>query len=143
MGYMIAFDMVVNNYDRIPFIWSNTGNAENVIFNVQTSNQKVTSEDIKEPFNFRHEFLDVYSIDAAITPINKTLNVTTLENCNSYFANVEYTIETLCLSMREIMIARIDPTTVSDYHFPSLGKLTRFINFYTRYTLNTMGEFQV
>lgn len=41
------------------------------------------------------------------------------------------------------MIARIDPTSVSDYHFNSLGAITRWIQYYTNYTLATMGEFQI
>lgn len=32
LGGMIAVDMLVNNFDRTPFIWSHLGNANNILF---------------------------------------------------------------------------------------------------------------
>jgi len=32
IGELLAFDLLINNYDRLPLVWNNTGNSGNIIF---------------------------------------------------------------------------------------------------------------
>jgi len=36
LGTLIAFDMIINNFDRLPCIWENGGNAGNIMFEMAT-----------------------------------------------------------------------------------------------------------
>jgi hypothetical protein len=62
--------MIVNNMDRVPFIWNNSGNAANLIFEVKL-NPKMTSADLLEPYNCAHDFEYLYSIDASTVSVNR------------------------------------------------------------------------
>ena len=31
MGEVVVLDMITNNFDRLPFIWTNFGNMENIM----------------------------------------------------------------------------------------------------------------
>jgi len=51
IGSLIAFDMLINNWDRLPFIWKNDGNPKNIIFDLNQSliygiDNSITSIDI-------------------------------------------------------------------------------------------------
>ena len=56
--------------DRVPFIWNNSGNAANLIFEVKL-NPKMTSADLLEPYNCAHDFEYLYSIDASTVSVNR------------------------------------------------------------------------
>jgi len=32
IGQLLAFDLLINNYDRLPLVWTNTGNSGNILF---------------------------------------------------------------------------------------------------------------
>lgn len=40
MGEMIGFDALINNSDRLPFVWHNSGNAANVLFTIEEEKKK-------------------------------------------------------------------------------------------------------
>jgi hypothetical protein len=41
IGMLISYDMFINNFDRIPFIWKNEGNAGNILVDVKEEEKDV------------------------------------------------------------------------------------------------------
>jgi len=37
LGTFVAFDMIINNFDRLPCVWDNQGNAGNIMFTTDTA----------------------------------------------------------------------------------------------------------
>lgn len=71
IGKILLLDVLLNNLDRMPLIWDNEGNLENLLFSKETES--------------------VYAIDQAIYPVSKKLE----KNYNEYLRKVTNLVDDL------------------------------------------------
>eukprot|EP01119_Soliformovum_irregulare_P015304 TRINITY_DN4298_c0_g1_i1.p1 TRINITY_DN4298_c0_g1~~TRINITY_DN4298_c0_g1_i1.p1 ORF type:complete len:382 (-),score=85.13 TRINITY_DN4298_c0_g1_i1:71-1216(-) len=72
LGRLIAFDMFINNWDRLPCVWDNEGNPKNILFNVSdasmdaidTSVTSISPDQFLE--NFQNYFHRVQSLMSSV-----------------------------------------------------------------------------
>eukprot|EP00026_Physarum_polycephalum_P009045 Phypoly_transcript_09156.p1 GENE.Phypoly_transcript_09156~~Phypoly_transcript_09156.p1 ORF type:complete len:389 (+),score=89.44 Phypoly_transcript_09156:158-1324(+) len=103
-----TYDMVINNWDRIPLIWDNKGNPENILF--------TTSHKRKELFPF--------AIDNTITSIDPSLE----ENFSEYMDKVRYVINEVCRAWNQPPVFRNvrETFSVTSAKPPSIMKVREF-----------------
>lgn len=69
LGILLSFDMFVNNYDRVPFLWNNEGNPSNLLLQVQT-NFLSKGKDMVDRDNLTFDFLDFVAVDTQMMNID-------------------------------------------------------------------------
>eukprot|EP01111_Echinosteliopsis_oligospora_P004315 TRINITY_DN1690_c0_g1_i1.p1 TRINITY_DN1690_c0_g1~~TRINITY_DN1690_c0_g1_i1.p1 ORF type:complete len:434 (-),score=123.56 TRINITY_DN1690_c0_g1_i1:16-1224(-) len=81
IGKITLYDVVINNWDRLPLIWDNKGNPDNILF---TSSR-------------RRKEIHAFAIDNSITSIDPSLS----ENFSEYMDKVRYVINEVCKQWNE------------------------------------------
>lgn len=73
LSKMMAFDILINNYDRIPFIWNNDGNPGNVLIQFEDE---------------ENNFPRIFSIDQFVTEIQNSLGKQKYEDSIAKFISI-------------------------------------------------------
>ena len=85
IGHILAGDLLVNNSDRIPLVWHNQGNANNLLF--QLNPAELTLSQLQD-LNFPLEVQRIVAIDSRCYCIPQGDNITK-RNYESYMQRVE------------------------------------------------------
>eukprot|EP00742_Colponemidia_sp_Colp-10_P004946 GILJ01005284.1.p1 GENE.GILJ01005284.1~~GILJ01005284.1.p1 ORF type:complete len:487 (+),score=48.20 GILJ01005284.1:31-1491(+) len=109
-GRLIMFDAAVNNFDRVPVIWNNEGNARNIMLGVESG---------PEPGN-EQRFTNLYAIDSRVVSISLS-TVAGKDNMARYLNSVE------CFLKETLKVAQADSAVCSNTLPISLSRLVEFV----------------
>lgn len=70
LGQILSLDCFINNSDRYPLLWHNSGNPENLILELKTKGSDNVKE-MRDPNNLTIEFGRFYAIDNRINLLDK------------------------------------------------------------------------
>lgn len=100
-------DTFLNNYDRYPLIWDNEGNANNIIFSLQT-NYTTKTEEVKNPHNLDLKFLEIYAIDHRMITFDIKSEIAR-KNIEKYYSRLQDFLNSVFMDLKKIMGSSIDP----------------------------------
>jgi len=140
-GILIATDCFLNNSDRMPLIWHNDGNSENIIVKMDTG-WLTTTEELKNPENLNLKMLDIYAIDTRPYLYNKDNNISSA-NYDKYMETFEKMLSTLFEVLAQVKDGKINPYEMDAKRFEYASLVSTFIYNYTEFDIKPLGELQL
>jgi hypothetical protein len=138
IGKILAVDVLFNNYDRLPWLWDNPGNPNNLLFRVNMDLLPPNS-DFKD-----HKFLDIFIENAVaidtkpicLDPIDKVQ----LKKLGEYLNTLAENLKEFFYEMKNLMIfgKRID-----SFDFKCFNKLSEFFNNSCGRLLTSLNSFHM
>jgi len=122
-----VYDAVINNWDRIPLIWDNEGNPENILF---TKQKNITQQEGDNLIA-----MQPVAIDNSVTSIDPTVF---RENYEEYLDKVRYVINEVCMYMKvpKIFNKVREEFSITCYEKqPSVRNVTEFIKKVTSFVV--------
>ena len=141
MGIIIATDCFLNNSDRIPLIWKNEGNSENLIVKVN-SDWTTTTEELRNPENLNLKMSDLYAIDNRPYLYDK-VNTTAKANYENYLVTFEKLIFSLFEILKTVKEGKVNPYEVEAKRFEYGSIISTFIYNNTLFDIKPLGELQI
>ena len=138
IGKILGLDIFLNNSKRLPFVWLNNGDPNNIFF-------KVIMNLVSPGANFKDQkvieiFLqDVYCIDTLpeiLDPNDKVM----LKNLGDYLNSLSEFFKLMCYEFKSICIYGKD---IESFQFRSFDKLIAMFKNSTEYTLTPTNLFHI
>lgn len=98
LGQILSLDCFINNSDRYPLLWQNSGNPENLILELKTKKSN-TVQEMRDPNNLTIEFGGFYAIDNRINLLDKRCKYAH-PNMVRYFQSFEGLLERIGYYLR-------------------------------------------
>lgn len=147
LGRIFAMDTIINNSDRYPVMWENNGNPENLLLQVNTS-ENTTTKELRDPFNLTLGFENFVAIDNRVNLLDKNCKYS-LPNLIKYHEKLSEFLKKLLEYLEEIRVSNensIDFKKVLNEKIPPFVKfksLKKFIQKYCFYELKEQSEFLI
>lgn len=138
IGKIICFDMLINDNNRIPFVWLNNGNPNNIILSVVIEmlqpNTRFKNENVIEIF------LDnVVALDTCPNILNPE-NGCDAQQLGEYINQITESLKLVAFELKNIIIYGKELSTTD---FRSFEKLTLMIKNSTGYDLTPKNKYDV
>lgn len=121
LGRILGIDILFNNYDRVPFLWNNPGNPNNLLF-------RVNLELLAPGSNFKDiQFLDIFiensvAIDSKPICLDPT-DKYSLKSLSDYLNNLSENLKEFFYEMKNLIIFG---KNLECFEFRCFGKLVEF-----------------
>jgi hypothetical protein len=138
IGRIISADIFLNNGDRFPMIWENSGNSNNILFQIKLDNV-FEEEEMFDQDNLDIEFLHACSIDTRVVCI-KSDTPQAKQNLHNHLTRLGKFLEKIFNDLRQIMKGDIE---IETFEFISIKKLTKFISDYTLHSISPMSSLEI
>ena len=138
IGEILTLDIFLNNNNRLPFVWLNNGNPNNILFKINLD-MLPPNCDFKNSNYIDIYINDIFTIDTLpyiLDPLDKVL----LKNLGEYLNSLNEFFKLLCFEFKSIVINGKDLDT---FTFHSFDKLISLFKNSTGYTLSTINLFHI
>jgi hypothetical protein len=138
IGKILAIDMFLNNHDRLPWLWDNPGNANNILF-------KINLDLIPPGCDFKdHKYLDII-LESVVMIDTKPICLNPedkfqLKHLAEYINTLSEVLREFFYEMKNVMIYGKD---VDAFEFKCFNTILDFFNNSTGYILEGMNLFHV
>ena len=138
IGKILGLDIFLNNSKRMPFVWLNNGDPNNIIFKVIMS-LLTPGTDFKDHKMIEIFLEDVYCLDTypcILDPNDKVM----LRNLGDYLNSLGEFFKLMCYEFKSICIYGKD---IESFQFHSFDKLIAMFKNSTNYTLSPENLFHI
>ena len=138
IGKILGLDIFLNNSKRLPFVWLNNGDPNNIIFKV-IMNLLTPGVDFKDQKIIEIFLEDVYCLDTypcVLDPNDKVM----LRNLGDYLNSLGEFFKLMCYEFKSICIYGKD---IESFQFHSFDKLISMFKNSTNYTLSSENLFHI
>jgi hypothetical protein len=138
IGEILTLDIFLNNNNRLPFVWLNNGNPNNILFKINLD-MLPPNCDFKNSNYIDIYINDIFTIDTLpyiLDPLDKVL----LKNLGEYLNSLNEFFKLLCFEFKSIVINGKDLDT---FTFHCFDKLISLFKNSTGYTLSTINLFHI
>ena len=138
IGKILGLDIFLNNSKRLPFVWLNNGDPNNIIFKVIMS-LLTPGVDFKDQKIIEIFLEDVYCLDTypcVLDPNDKVM----LRNLGDYLNSLGEFFKLMCYEFKSICIYGKD---IESFQFHSFDKLIAMFKNSTNYTLSSENLFHI
>ena len=138
IGKILGLDIFLNNSKRMPFVWLNNGDPNNIIFKVIMS-LLTPRTDFKDHKMIEIFLEDVYCLDTypcILDPNDKVM----LRNLGDYLNSLGEFFKLMCYEFKSICIYGKD---IESFQFHSFDKLIAMFKNSTNYTLSPENLFHI
>ena len=138
IGKLLSLDILLNNSKRLPFVWLNNGNPNNVLFKVVLDLLPPNAE-FKNPKIVELYLEDIYAIDTypfILDPEDKVL----LRNLGEYMNSLNEFFKLLCYEFKSVCIYGKELET---FEFKSFDKLVSLFKNCTGYHFTPTNLFHI
>ena len=138
IGKILGLDIFLNNSKRLPFVWLNNGDPNNIVFKVIMS-LLTPGTDFKDHKIIEIFLEDVYCLDTfpcILDPNDKVM----LRNLGDYLNSLGEFFKLMCYEFKSICIYGKD---IESFQFHSFDKLIAMFKNSTNYTLSPENLFHI
>ena len=138
IGKILGLDIFLNNSKRLPFVWLNNGDPNNIVFKVIMS-LLAPGADFKDNKIIEIFIEDVYCLDTypcILDPNDKVM----LKNLGDYLNSLGEFFKLMCYEFKSICIYGKD---IESFQFHSFDKLIAMFKNSTNYTLSSENLFHI
>jgi len=156
VGRILAFDVLINNWDRLPLIWDNVGNTENILFtdsnlvygidqSVQSINPKLHEENFKKYIAkvstlLNHALALNTGDETGVNKVRNCIKQTTdydigVSGCKYLYIGLLKQIEIFCSTLDHTIIQSIY-SNLEDEVTKMIGNMGYGMDTHSRYGLN-------
>ena len=138
IGKILGLDIFLNNSKRLPFVWLNNGDPNNIIFKV-IMNLVSPGANFKDQKVIEIYLQDVYCLDTLpciLDPNDKVM----LKNLGDYLNSLGEFFKLMCYEFKSICIYGKD---IESFQFRSFDKLISMFKNTTEYTLTPTNLFHI
>ena len=138
IGKILGLDIFLNNSKRLPFVWLNNGDPNNIIFKV-IMNLLTPGTDFKDNKIIEIFLEDVYCLDtypSILDPNDKVM----LRNLGDYLNTLGEFFKLMCFEFKSICIYGKD---LESFQFHAFDKLIAMFKNSTNYTLSPENLFHI
>ena len=141
LGMMLGVDAFLNNVDRIPFMpdWKNDGAIENIVIAVNSNEDKKAWERLD---NLGIKYGGFVALDTRPFLIN-TSSAMGKKNAETYKSNYRLVLQSIFEQIAQVRDKEIDVKSLDCPRLAVASKISKFIQDYTLYDVQTEGEFQI
>jgi hypothetical protein len=138
IGKILAVDMFLNNFDRLPWLWDNPGNPNNILFKVNLD-LLPPNTDFKDPKFFDIIIDNVVLIDTKPICLNPGEKIN-MKHLAEYLNNLSEILKEFFYEMKNIMVYG---KNVDAFEFRCFSKIVEFFNNSTGYVLEGINLFHI
>ena len=138
IGKILGLDIFLNNNKRLPFVWLNNGDPNNIFFKV-IMNLVAPGANFKDHTVIEIFLQDVYCVDTlpcVLDPNDKVM----LKNLGDYLNSLGEFFKLMCYEFKSICIYGKD---IESFQFRSFDKLISMFKNTTEYTLSPTNLFHI
>ena len=138
IGKILGLDIFLNNSKRLPFVWLNNGDPNNIVFKV-IMNLLTPGTDFKDHKIIEIFLEDVFCLDTfpcVLDPNDKVM----LRNLGDYLNSLGEFFKLMCYEFKSICIYGKD---IESFQFHSFDKLIAKFKNSTNYTLSPVNLFHI
>ena len=140
LGILLSVDTLLNNSDRIPILWDNRGNTENLLF--QCISEEYTHDQLLDYDYVNLNFDYLYAIDNRPSLLDHRDSITA-PNIIKYLGRLENFLKAVFKDLSDVMKAKIDIMADSKIQLESIAMIVKWIKTYSGYDIPSIGQLQL